>query len=355
MRGTNSAQLYSRTPIDGVACPFCSHEAGYVLYQVTSAEAATHFVYPWCNHALNARLQLIIERLWNKPTCQVIECAGCGGGFGFPFVGGDSEFYQVAYDEQKAGFYPAGRWEYGESLRLHGTSFAASSCLEIGAGDGAFVKRLIGAGVPPGAITVLEYSGYGKAAMRRAYPGVDVRDGDDLSALPDGAFSHVFLFQVLEHLSGLNSFVSQLRRVLKPRGLVFISVPNPRSVEFNELNGLLLDMPPNHISRFTDGAVKSLASRNGLSLKELADQGFSWRGAVRQYLAYRYRRLAQNHHSIPARIEASLSGTIRKIAANLFALTVLPEALLKLGICRTIGGTRLFVLQKRDGSSDAGF
>lgn len=44
MRGTSSAQTYSRIPIDGVQCPFCLNEAGYVLYQVTSAEAATHFI-----------------------------------------------------------------------------------------------------------------------------------------------------------------------------------------------------------------------------------------------------------------------------------------------------------------------
>ena len=354
MRGARSARTYSRTPVHGVECPFCSHKAGYALYEVTSAEAAAHFVSASRDRARNTRLQAIVERHWRGPSCQLVECGGCAGVFASPFVGGDSEFYQAAYDEQKVGFYPADRWEYGESLRLSRTPFETSSCLEIGAGDGAFVKRLIGAGVPPGAITVLEYSRYGKAAMRRRYPAADVRDGDELRDLPDGAFSHAFLFQVLEHLGDLNSFVSQLRRVLKPGGLVFMSVPNPRWIEFNERNGLLLDMPPNHISRFTDGAVKSLSSRSGFSLEELADEGSSWKRAVRQFLAYRYRRLAQIPHSIPARIEASLSGALRKIAANLFALTVLPEALIKLGTCRTIGGTRLMVLQKRDSISDAG-
>src|ERR1035438_4646413 len=158
---------YNRTPIDRVHCPFCSHGAGHVLYQVTSAEAAAHFVSPRRNSARNARLQLIIERLWNKQTCQLVECGCCGGVFAFPFVGGDSEFYQVAYEEQKAGSYPIDRWEYRESLRLcdHLGSawFKTSSCLEIGAGDGAFVKGLLNAGVPQGAITALEYSTYGTA------------------------------------------------------------------------------------------------------------------------------------------------------------------------------------------------
>jgi SAM-dependent methyltransferase len=230
---------------------------------------------------------------------------------------------------------------------MGGPSLETASCLEIGAGDGAFVKHLIHAGVPRRAITALEYSTHGIAVMRSSFPGVDVRHGDDLPALGDGLFSHVFLFQVLEHLSDVNSFISQLGRLLREHGLVFISVPNPRRIEFNELNGLLLDMPPNHVSRFADGAVKTLSSRNGLSLERLVDQEFSWTAVVPQYLQFRYKRLAQNRRSIPARIDARLGGASRKIAGGLFALTLLPEALLKLRARRMIGNSRLFVLQKR--------
>lgn len=344
-------KTYSGISIDGAHCPFCSHEmGGQVLYEVTIDEAATHFVSPWRNSAQNARLKVIIRRLWNKPTCQLIKCGYCEGVFAFPFVGGDSEFYQVAYENQKAGSYPIDRWEYGDSLRFCyqlGVSFEASSCLEIGAGDGAFVKRLIDAGVPERAITALEYSSYGQTVMHSKYPSVDVRHGDDLLSLPDGTFSHIFLFQTLEHLDNLNSFIFQLRRLLNQGGWAFISVPNPFRIEFNELNGLLLDMPPNHISRFTDGAVKSLFTRHGLSLEKLADQDFSWTEMVAQYVSYRYLRLAQAPRTIPARIDATLSGSRRKIAAGLFMLTILPEALLKLR-ASSCGNSRLIVLQKRD-------
>ena len=34
-------------------------------------------------------VRAIIERLWGKTTCQVVECRNCSGVFAFPFVSGD--------------------------------------------------------------------------------------------------------------------------------------------------------------------------------------------------------------------------------------------------------------------------
>jgi SAM-dependent methyltransferase len=254
----------------------------------------------------------------------------------------------VAYEEQRAGSYPTDRWEYGESLRFcyENAGLEACSCLEIGAGDGAFVSRLIGSGVPVASITALEYSDFGADAISSRYPGVSVRHGDDLAALPDGRFDRIFLFQVLEHIGNLDAFLFQLRRLLRPQGWVFASVPNPRGIEFNELNGLLLDMPPNHVSRFTDAAARRLALRNGFLLKKLTDQDFSWREMLPQYLKYRYLRLGQKAGSLPAMIDANLSGTPRKIAAAVFAATLIPRALADLRVRGKIGNSRLIVLQK---------
>jgi SAM-dependent methyltransferase len=271
--------------------------------------------------------------------------------FAHPFVGGDADFYQIAYEGQGSGSYPVDRWEYGESLaicRSLSGSFDSAACLEIGAGDGAFVRRLVGAGVPPRAITALEYSNFGREAITSKCPGVSVRHGDELNLLPDGWYSHIFLFQVLEHLGDLDSFLARLRQLLKPGGSVLISVPNPRRIEFNELNGLLLDTPPNHVSRFSNGAVESLSARTGFRLLRVADEGFSWGGLLPQYLRYRYLRIAQTPRSIPAKIDIRLSGAARKIAASLFALTVLPEAIARLAANRDLGESRLIVLQRRE-------
>lgn len=343
LNGRCAMKSYKRVPIDGVNCPFCLRDGSKILYEVTSEEAATHFVSPWRDRVRNLEVRAIIERLWGKTACKVVECKNCSGVFAFPFVSGDTDFYETAMGSSP---YPSERWEYGESLRLCGASSGIASVLEIGAGKGAFVRRLIDAGIPSTAITVLEYSSSGMSAVRSQYPGVVVKHGDDLTKLADGSFSHVFLFQVLEHLGDLDGFMRNLYRLLKMDGLAFASVPHPSRTEFGELSGLTLDMPPNHLSRFSRDAINSLSSRNNLLLETLVDENFTWKQAFPEYLRFRFAKLVQEKGSVPARIDARLVGRSRKIAASIFALTLVPEALLKISTsCRT-GASRLFVLRK---------
>jgi SAM-dependent methyltransferase len=287
----------------------------------------------------------IIERLWKQDSCRVVECENCSGGFAFPFVGGNTEFYETANAGQKAGAYPADRWEYGESLSAASLK-PHSSVLEVGAGDGAFVRRLIDTGVSSSIITALEYSSYGMKAIRSIDPPVNVQHGDTLGSLPVGAFTHIFLFQVMEHLGGLDEFMSNVCRLLQNDGQALISVPHPDRTAFGELSGLTLDMPPNHISRFSIDAMRALASRNALSLERVVDEPFSWRHALPEFLRYRFLRLTQKEGSISAKVHANLDGRRHKYAAAAMSLARLPHALIRLSTCKTFGSTRLFVLKK---------
>ena len=166
LNGRSEMKSYEHIPIDGVNCPFCLREGSKILYEVTSADAATHFVSPLRDRVEKPEVRALIERLWGKTTCQVVECRNCSGVFAFPFVSGDSDFYETAMGSSP---YPSDRWEYGESLRLCGAPSGISSVLEIGSGKGAFVRRLTDAGIPSNAITVLEYSSSGMNAIRSQY------------------------------------------------------------------------------------------------------------------------------------------------------------------------------------------
>lgn len=327
---------YSRLALQNVCCPFCLCLGGSELYRVTAREAASHFVQPYGRTAdCHKVLQSIIEQLWKQSICRVVECASCRGVFAFPFVGGGSSFYGAAYPDQKSDSYPDSRWEYAESLRIAAESgrdvrSAGTSVLEIGAGKGAFTPMLLERGVSPARITVTEHSQYGKQAIRGRFPGVHVFDGDDLTSFSDHSFSHIFLFQVLEHLGNPHEFLLKLGRLLKANGIVFASVPSPESIEFNELNRLLLDMPPNHISRYTRKAMDSLCFRAGLVLERQVYEPFDLGSSLRLYLSYRYLRSAQQQPSIPAAIERWLSGKTRKVAAALYASAFTSQALITL-------------------------
>lgn len=337
-------RTYSYAKTDA-RCPFCHAVGCKSLYEVTSEAAALHFVAPWRYPQRNQELRSIIERLWGQRTCRVVECDSCSGGFAWPFVGGDAAFYETANAEQHEGAYPASRWEFAESTRF--LSNPAGACtLEIGAGDGAFVKQLLQAGVPSSFITALEYSPYGMDVIRSRYPGVNVFHGDELKKLPDGKFTHAFLFQVLEHLGDVDSQIQNLCRLLKPGGMAFISVPHPTRTKLHELSGLTLDMPPNHISRYSQPAFAALAARNGLQLQTMVDQPFSWKQAFPEFLLFHFTRLSQKEGSIADRIHSRLTGKRHKYAAGLLAIALVPHAILSLAMSEKSGGNRLFVVRK---------
>jgi SAM-dependent methyltransferase len=78
----------------------------------------------------------------------------------------------------------------------------------------------------------------------------------------------ICLFQVLEHMDGLDVLFEKLNWLLKPGGSIFIAVPNQNMIEFNELNGALLDMPPNHIGRWNRICFEIIGSRHNLTLED---------------------------------------------------------------------------------------
>ncbi|TDD21443.1 methyltransferase domain-containing protein [Actinomadura sp. KC06] len=113
---------------------------------------------------------------------------------------------------------------------LHdGTSYPAGSrVLEVGCGVGAQTVQLL-ARSPGARLTAVEVSAasleQARARVAASLPRarVDWRHGDlhDLP-FPDGAFDHLFVCFVLEHLPDPRAALAGLRRVLRPGGTVTV-------------------------------------------------------------------------------------------------------------------------------------
>ena len=95
----------------------------------------------------------------------------------------------------------------------------------------------------------------------------------DLNRLGE-PFDVICLFQVLEHLDRLPELFGALHRLAAPGALLMVSVPNAARTAFFELNGALLDMPPNHIGRWSKKAFESLEF--GWELVDLQVSTESW-------------------------------------------------------------------------------
>jgi SAM-dependent methyltransferase len=114
-------------------------------------------------------------------------------------------------------------------LLLEGTWYPAGSrVLEAGCGVGAQTVHLVGRS-PGVRVTALDVSGpsleRARARVAAECPGaaVEWRHGDlrDLP-FPDGAFDHVFVCFVLEHLADPGAVLAGLRRVLRPGGTITV-------------------------------------------------------------------------------------------------------------------------------------
>jgi SAM-dependent methyltransferase len=97
--------------------------------------------------------------------------------------------------------------------------------LDIGCGAGEFSAALVEAGVRPIAVDVA------REALRRArglVPDLDARlwvAGDPLP-LDDGSVDAVWAGEVVEHVADVAPWLSELRRVLRPRGTLLLTTPH---------------------------------------------------------------------------------------------------------------------------------
>jgi len=99
-----------------------------------------------------------------------------------------------------------------------------SRLLESGCGAGRWVRFLKDRGYP---ITGLEYSGETVAMIRKAWPDLEIVQGDcERAPFADGTFDGVLSFGVVEHwIEGPQRPLADLLRVLKPGAKAYISVP----------------------------------------------------------------------------------------------------------------------------------
>jgi SAM-dependent methyltransferase len=252
-------------------CPVCYSERTQTLYSLSAQEAAQHHVLREGNPQRNHELSSHIGNLWGGRDCSVRQCKDCEFGFADPYVSGDATFYNLAYERLE---YPRDKWEFERTVReLSSIKFRAERVLEVGAGFGFFLDKIVDTYVPRSGITALEYSDEAIKTLRGK--GYFVLQGDLRTANLVQSFDAIFLFQVVEHMDGLDSLFARLFQLLRDDGLMFIAVPNPKWITFLEQNDIWLDIPPNHIGRWLPAAFQILGVRHRLRLDRHEIEPFS--------------------------------------------------------------------------------
>lgn len=195
----------------------------------------------------------------NTALIKYVACSHCGLKFFFPLITGSSGFYDVLSKKMESSYYQEDKREY----QFAGSFIKKDDCvLDVGSGRGLFSKYVQG-----------EYTGldFNPSAIEQARKlGIRVineslEEHADKISLP---YSVVTAFQVLEHMSDPGRFIDACLTCLRPGGLLIISVPSEDSY-VSLLENAFLNMPPHHLTRWTDQSLANMQNMFGLTLLAL--------------------------------------------------------------------------------------
>jgi SAM-dependent methyltransferase len=189
-------------------------------------------------------------------------CLNCDLRFYDPPLAGDAAFYEEL-SSRFGWYYEKDKWEFDEAIRFIAGAKDVRSILEVGCGNGHFIRRLHANYKVQG----LEFNPRAIDACQML--GLNVRSG--LMNTISETFDLVAAFEVLEHISDPLDFLTQATRLIRPGGYLLLAVPDPESY-FSESEDVLLDMPPHHVLSFSKKTLTSLCERFGMEQIQLSQE-----------------------------------------------------------------------------------
>lgn len=205
-----------------------------------------------------------------------LNCPDCDLRWFWPLMTGDESFYRELAG--RAWYYMHEKPEFAIARRyIEPTDLV----LEAGAGRGAFAAQCAGGYVG------LEYSPAAVEQARASGVNVIAEPVETHAAAHPGAYDVCCAFQVVEHVSDPLAFVRSMAAATRPGGRVIVSVPSEQGLPGRTVNDFL-NLPPHHVTRWTDKALTALATRAGLSIEAIehepvAEYHRGWQLALRLY------------------------------------------------------------------------
>jgi 2-polyprenyl-3-methyl-5-hydroxy-6-metoxy-1,4-benzoquinol methylase len=151
---------------------------------------------------------------------------------------------------------------------IQGSKPSKGKLLDIGAGTGDFLAVAKTNGWE---ITGIEPSEKAKAiAISKG-----VAFAENLAGIADHSFDVITMWHVLEHVPDVEAQITELKRILKPDGVIFVAVPNFKSYDAKHYGAFWAAYDvPRHLWHFSKTAIEKLFARQGIALIKILPMKF---------------------------------------------------------------------------------
>jgi 2-polyprenyl-3-methyl-5-hydroxy-6-metoxy-1,4-benzoquinol methylase len=117
---------------------------------------------------------------------------------------------------------------WGRTIDYLMSVYRPQQVLDIGCAKGFLVETLRSRGISSYGVDISQYAlSQAPESIRAFLHQVDVCKA--VMPFVDSMFDFVICLEIVEHLPDVNHFLSEVQRVMKPGGLLFISTPSPGS------------------------------------------------------------------------------------------------------------------------------
>jgi 2-polyprenyl-3-methyl-5-hydroxy-6-metoxy-1,4-benzoquinol methylase len=241
--------------------------------------------------------------LKNTEKILLYECEETGYRFFYPFsLAGDGPFYEKL--ELIPWYYASWKWDYDIAQNYIPNG---ARVIDIGCGEGKFLaylmkeKKCICEG--------LELNEKAQQIATENHLKVSNETIQKFSESNKSLFDIVTFFQVLEHISDVDSFLKSAIEVAKPGGLIILAVPNNEPYYLTYDKNHFLNLPPHHMGWWNQKSLSKLAALYGLSLVKVIKQ------PLEHYTSY-----TQNYLSIKLKLPKVLVKVLTPFFKVLFFL-----------------------------------
>jgi len=217
--------------------------------------------------------------------------------------------------------------------------------LDVGCGSGTLPGLLKQRGFRPLGVDFSEEA----ARVAEAENGIRVLVGSlEQARFPDESFDMVTLFHVMEHVSEPRRVLAEVRRVLKPDGVVVLQVPNIDSWQFKAFGARWYGLDiPRHVVDYSRQAILKLLDDSGFITRRikhfnLRDNAPALASSLFPSLDPVSRAVRNNRHGVR---ESAPAAWLRHLSYLLLVISAYPFAVLESALGR--GATIMIEASKK--------